>query len=358
MQGLNAMTPPSAVRIACGGRCRADASARARLQRFPTNPLLGPRRGHGWESQFVFNAAAVALAGKVHLVYRAIGEDGISRLGWAASGDGRRFDERGASPVYQFGPDRPTPRRAGDTRPPLASGGSWHGCEDPRLTRVGDRLYMTYTDFGGWDSPPAVALTSIGVDDFLAQRWRWTPARLISPPDEVHKNWVVFPRKIGGRYAVLHSLKPCVQVAYVDSLDDLARTRIDSHHHDCLPGAGWDNWLRGAGAPPLETADGWLLLYHAMDRADPDRYKLGAMLLDRDNPARVLARLPWPLLEPNARYENDGFKVGVVYNCGAVIQDERLLVYYGGADAVVCGAEISLPALLAQLRAAACAGTG
>jgi len=175
VQGLDPMqslSPECAA--ACGRHCQAAAPARPRLQRFATNPLLGPRHGHAWEDHFVFNAAAVALGNQVHLVYRAIGGDGISRLGWAMSEDGRRFGPRSATPVYEFGPDRPTPRRFGDALPPLASGGGWHGCEDPRLTRVDDRLYMTYTDFGGWDSPPAVALTSIAVDDFLARRWHWT----------------------------------------------------------------------------------------------------------------------------------------------------------------------------------------
>lgn len=323
-----------------------------RLRRFGNNPILVPRTDHDWESHYVFNAAAIRLDGQVHLVYRAIGNDGMSRLGYAVSRDGIHVDERSDAPVYQFGPDAIPPRRAGAALPPLASGGSWHGCEDPRLTQVGDRIYMTYTDFGGWESPPAVAITSIAVDDFLARRWHWTPARLMSPPGEVHKNWVVFPALFNGRYAVLHSLKPCVQVDYVDSLDELRPHDIRSLHLDGPRPPGWDNWMRGVGAPPLETPAGWLVIYHAMDRKDPDRYKLGVMLLDRDDPTRILARLPYPLLEPNARYENDGFKVGVVYNCGAVLSGDELLVYYGGADAVVCGASISLAQLLGQLQAA------
>jgi predicted GH43/DUF377 family glycosyl hydrolase len=334
----------------CGESFTRRHDAAPRLRRFDNNPILVPRPEHGWESHFVFNAAAVQLGDGVHLVYRAIGDDGISRLGHAAGFDGRHFSHRNGSPVFEFGPQARPPQRVGHELPPLASGGSWHGTEDPRLTRVGDRIYMTYTDFGGWDSPPAVALTWISVDDFLAGRWHWAPARTISPPGEVHKNWVVFPALFGGRYAILHSLKPSVQIAYLDSLDDIGPDGIRSPHFDAARSLSWDNWVRGVGAPPLETPAGWLVIYHAMDRRDPDRYKLGAMLLDRDDPARVIGRLPYPLLEPNARYENEGFKVGVVYNCGAVISGEDLVVYYGGADAVVCGASVNLERLLAALQ--------
>lgn len=326
-----------------------------RLRRFDNNPLLAARPEHAWESRHVFNAAALCLDGRVHLLYRAIGDDGLSTLGYAASADGMHVDERADTPVYAscplphlHPPGRVVPDQA---PPPFASGGSWHGCEDPRLTRIGDRIYMTYTDFCGWQAPPAVALTSISVDDFLAKRWNWRPARIISPANEVHKNWVIFPATFGGKYAILHSLKPVVQIDFVDSLDDLAHGTISSRHAAACNESCWDTWMRGAGAPPVETPAGWLQLYHAMDRSDPDRYKLGAMLLDREDPTRVLARLPYPLLEPNARYENEGFKAGVVYNCGTALLGDRLMVYYGGADNVLCGASIRLDELVGRLLA-------
>lgn len=321
-----------------------------KLHRFHGNPVLEPRRDHDWESCGVLNPAAIHLDGRVHLLYRAVGSEGISVLGHASSADGEHFDERADAPVYRSR-TVPVPATAAGRLPPHASGGSWHGCEDPRLTRVGGRIYMTYTDFGGWESPPAVALTSIAVEDFLAKRWRWTPAHIISPPGECHKNWVVFPALFKGRYAILHSLMPELQVSYVESLEDLAPGAVRSRHYRAGEEAGWDTWVRGAGAPPIETAAGWVLLYHAMDRDDPGRYKLGALLLDRDDPARVLARLPYPLLEPNARYENSGFKAGVVYNCGAVMAGGRLMAYYGGADTVVCGASIGADELLGALLA-------
>jgi predicted GH43/DUF377 family glycosyl hydrolase len=327
------------------------------LRRFANNPLLEARADHAWESRHVLNAAAIHLGGKVHLLYRAIGDEGLSVLGHAAAADGMHFGEREDEPAYRSPCASHPPADAG-MAPPHASGGSWHGCEDPRLTRLGDRIYMTYTDFCGWESPPAMALTSIAVEDFLAGCWDWTPAHIISPPGECHKNWVIFPATFGGKYAILHSLTPDIQVAYVDSLDELSPGVIKSRYFPSGYEAGWDNWTRGVGAPPVETSAGWLLLYHAMDRRDPDRYKLGALLLDREDPTRVLARLPYPLLEPNARYENDGFKAGVVYNCGTALLGDRLLVYYGGADSVVCGAEINLQDLLQGLLHPASARLG
>ncbi len=111
----------------------------------------------------------------------------------------------------------------------------------------------------------------------------------------------------------------------------------------------WDNWVRGAGPPPIRTRLGWLLFYHAMDVRDPNRYKLGAMVLDAQDPTKILYRSRVPVLEPEEWYENNGWKSGVVYSCGAVVKDGDLYVYYGGADSVVCVAVANLDHFLDEL---------
>src|SRR3989344_104476 len=156
------------------------------LKRHVGNPIITPRSHHEWESVATFNPAAVHLNSKVHILYRAVGQDGISVTGYASSRDGVNIDERLPYPVYvptsSF--DLPT-GDPGAERYPSFSGGGFGGCEDPRLTEVGGRVYMTYTAFDG-RHPPGVALTSISTDDFLAQRWRWKKPTLISPRGEQH----------------------------------------------------------------------------------------------------------------------------------------------------------------------------
>jgi predicted GH43/DUF377 family glycosyl hydrolase len=97
------------------------------------------------------------------------------------------------------------------------------------------------------------------------------------------------------------------------------------------------------------TSEGWLLLYHAIDRRDPGKYKLGAMILDARNPEKVLYRSAEPVLSPDMHYENDG-KPGVVYASGAVIRKDTLYIYYGGGDKVVCVATAHLPTFLDQIK--------
>jgi hypothetical protein len=99
----------------------------------------------------------------------------------------------------------------------------------------------------------------------------------------------------------------------------------------------------------MRTKDGWLFIYHAIDEKDEFRYKMGAMLLAIKDPPRVLARTKHPILEPSARYENEGLKSGVIYPCGAVILNEQLFVYYGGADKVVCVATAKMSDFMSQL---------
>jgi beta-1,2-mannobiose phosphorylase / 1,2-beta-oligomannan phosphorylase len=122
------------------------------------------------------------------------------------------------------------------------------------------------------------------------------------------------------------------------------------HGHAPSQESSWDNWVRGAGPPPIKTKHGWLLLYHAMDNRDPDRYKLGAMLLDLKHPEKVLYRSKRPILEPEEIYENEGWKSGVVYACGAVVLGQELFVYYGGADKFSCVASIPLVDLIEDLK--------
>ena len=327
-------------------------AAPALLERTARNPILQPRPDHDWEGLAVFNAAALPLEGRVHFIYRAVGYDGLSVFGHAASSDGVNIDERSEAPVFV---DTATPQAytgdAATAQSDYCSGPGHCGSEDPRLTHIGDTIFMTYTAFDG-RHPPGVALTSIAVDDFVAKRWNWKPPVLISALHEAHKNWVLFPKQIAGRYAVLHGISPGIMIDFKEGLDFADGACIASRYACSGRDDAWDSRMRGAGPPPIYTPAGWLLLYHAMDRRDPGRYKLGAMLLDLNDPTHILGRLPHPLLQPDARYENDGLKAGVVYACGAALIDDLLHVYYGGADTVVCAATVSLARLLVELRPA------
>jgi beta-1,2-mannobiose phosphorylase / 1,2-beta-oligomannan phosphorylase len=325
------------------------------LERHEGNPIIEPREGNYWEMKATFNPGAIYADHRVHLLYRAIGGDDISVLGYAASSDGVSFAERSGDPAYMPTAIKSTvpAEEQKPLEPAYFSGGGWNGgVEDPRLTLIDDTVYLTYTAFDGWGSI-RIALSSIALEDFLNKNWKWKKPTMISPRGEVHKNWVLFPEKIDGKFAILHSISPQILVDYVDDLNDFDEEEavIRSKYSRVSNTGGWDTWIRGAGPPPLKTKDGWLLLYHAMDLADPDRYKLGAMLLDLNDPTKVLYRSRGPILEPDFDYENRGLKSGVVYSCGAVIADGELYVYYGGADSVTCVAMANLEKFLHELKA-------
>lgn len=330
------------------GRMRDFAAERkAALERASENPILNPSMENRWESYAVFNAGAIYLNDKVHFVYRAVGESGLSVFGYASSSDGIHIEERSEIPAFVVGNLMPK-HIQGFTPYPYLSGGSWWGCEDPRLTVLEDSIIMTFTVFDGIN-PPCVAITTISVDDFLNKRWNWEKPKIISEPGKINKNWVVFPEKINGRFAILHSLSPEVAIEFRSTIDFEDGEFVKSSYSPKKWENCWDNWIRGVGAPPIKTEKGWLVLYHAMDRKDPDKYKLGAMLLDKTNPTKILSRTTSPLLEPNEWYENNGHKKGVIYNCGAVIMGEKLLVYYGGSDTYLCESSMNLKSLISNL---------
>jgi len=320
------------------------------IKKHKDNPIISPRPDRAWESRATFNSAAIYEDGKVHFLYRALGDKDLSVLGYASSTDGLTIDERSEEPAYI--PREPFETPGGNCfnsfAEHFASGGGYGGIEDPRITRVDERIYLTYVAFNGATHPRA-AMSSIGIEEFLKKQWnKWAKPKLISAPGMVNKSAVILPKKINGKYVVFHRIYPNILVDY---LDDLEFNEYLKGDYFIAPRKNhWDSKKVGAGAPPLETKDGWLMIYQSVGYQDPHRYKIGAMMLDKNNPEKVLYRTNTPIIEPEESYENDGFKAGVVYPCGAVIMNGQLNVYYGGADTVVCAATANLDEFLDEMK--------
>lgn len=315
------------------------------LTKAECNPIVSPDQH--WEEVGTFNPGVFKDQNGFHIFYRAVGGDGVSRVGYAHSSDGKFVDKRLSYPIFSMQYlNGNIPQEYSLKMYP--SGGSWGGCEDPRVVKIENRIYLTFSAFQGWQSI-RIAVSSMSESDFNKGNWKWSTPMLISPENEQNKNWVLFPEKINGKFAILHSVTPTVLIDYVDSFEELAygNTTIQSRSHQQNGGRPdyWDNRIRGAGPPPIRTNRGWLLFYHAISHHESHKYKLGAMLLDFDDPQKVIARSPTPILVPTEWYENDS-KPGVVYACGATVHDDTLSIYYGGGDKYLCVAHASLSELL------------
>jgi predicted GH43/DUF377 family glycosyl hydrolase len=300
-----------------------------RLTRFRGNPIIAPRQGHDWEAGGTFNPGAIDSGGVIHLLYRAVDTDGISRLGYARTLNGTEISFRSSDPVLEPSAD-------------------WEefGCEDPRITWVDGVFYVTYTAYSR--RGPRIALAS--TRDFQ----HFEKYGLVGP-DRNDKDCVLFPEKISGRVAMLHRLHSNVQVAYFKSFEALGDSREFWNgyvrHFDNFEVMRvkfpWEKRKVGVGPPPIKTERGWLVIYHgvSIDRV----YRAGAILLDLNEPTRVLARTKEPILEPEMEFEKHGVVPNVVFPDGAVVQDGQLLVFYGGADKVCCGASAPMEQFLDEL---------
>ncbi len=296
--------------------------------------IISPLKEHPWESKAVFNPAAIYLGGKVHILYRAMSEDNTSVIGYATSKDGINIDYRGPEPIY-------LPREPFETK----SQPNWNsGCEDPRITKIGSHLYMCYTAYNG-SSPPRVALTSISEKDFLEQKWNWSKPVLISPPDIDDKDAAIFPEKINGKYVVIHRSGQDIDISYHESLNFDGKHWLEEYRWIAPRKGMWDSRKVGISAPPIKTSKGWLLLYHGISD-DDGYYRVGAILADLKDPVKILARTDDSILEPRFPFEKNGQVNNVVFPCGAVIKNDTIFMYYGGADSVVGVAAMPLPTLL------------
>ncbi len=309
------------------------------LERYRGNPVLEPIEDHFWEAKGVFNPAAVDIAGKIRILYRAVSPDDTSVFGYAETKSGYRISKRLPKPVY-------IPRVPFEQK--QAPGNS--GCEDPRLTRFDDTYYMFYTAVDAIN-PPRVALSTIAVSDFTTGHFeRFSEPVLISPPFIDDKDACLFPEKIHGKYVILHRIQPAIDINFLDSLD-FDGTNFLTHRPFIFPRRGmWDSRKIGINTVPLKTKKGWLILYHGVSEYD-GRYRVGALLLDLEHPEKVIGRSRVPLFSPDELYEQVGVVPNVVFPCGAIVRKNKLITYYGGADRVIGVASLSLPKLLKSLLA-------
>lgn len=313
-----------------------------KLNKIPHNPIISPSY-YGWESKGTFNPAVFISDDIVHIVYRAVGDDDSSVLGYASSLDGIQIDNRPSYYIYKRDGNYPKTGK----RINYISGGGWSGgCEDPRITLIDGVIYLLYTAFDGWGSV-RIAMSSILLSDFKKHNWNWKKEVFISPPDELSKNWLLFPEKINGKYAILHSISEGIMIDYFDSLDELDGTKfIKSISHRDREDAIQRTGIRSAGPTPINTKIGWLVMYHI---SEGGKYMIKAMILDKKDPTKVLYRTKEPILEPEEEYEKR-YEQGIVYSCGAVVKNKQLYVYYGGGDKFVCVASIPLKELIDSMK--------
>jgi predicted GH43/DUF377 family glycosyl hydrolase len=295
------------------------------LERYKKNPIISPNPNHEWEQGGVFNCAATIFNDEVLLLYRAIGnyETYISTLGLATSKDGyhfRTFDNPIMKPEEEF---------------------EKYGVEDPRITHLEGKYYITYTAVrtpvpkGDVDFHIGIASTT----DFKAFKRHGT---IIN--EHRDKDGVLFPEKIKNRYAIIHRApEPHMWIAYSDDLKNWTdHKKFFSPIEDT-----WQDFKVGAGAPPIRTDQGWLEFYHGVDK--DLHYSLGVMMLDLEDPSKILGILDYPILTPEEDYEKFGDVPNVCFTCGVIEKDNKYFVYYGGADKVIGVATVDKNKLLQVL---------
>jgi predicted GH43/DUF377 family glycosyl hydrolase len=296
--------------------------------RHPNNPILSVK-DWPYEVNSVFNAAAAEVDGGILLLVRVEDFRGISHLTVARSDDGVSNWDIDLEPTL-----RPDPARHPEEL--------W-GIEDPRITWLQElqKWAVTYTAYskGG----PLVSLVT--TKDFKIFE-RLGP---VMPPED--KDAALFPKKFAGRWAMLH--RPVARSPHISANIWLSFSPDLKHWGDHLEiiyareGSWWDANRIGLSAPPIETSQGWLVLYHGVrSTAGGSIYRLGLAMLDLENPARIIHRTDEWIFGPKATYEREGDVDDVVFPCGWVVTDGIVRMYYGAADSCIALATAKLSELV------------
>lgn len=321
-----------------------------------------------FENQAVLNPAIIREGDNVHIFYRAVQNGNISTIGYCRLDGPLNVAERWNSPIlnreFHF---------------------ETQGVEDPRIVKIDDLYYMTYTGYDGINARGALAISKdllnfekkgmivppISYTEFvnLTQNAQNVNENYFNNEDfyergenqniEIKlwdKNVVFFPRKINGNFVFMHRIRPGIQVVSVKDLASLALPfwkEYFANFQDNIvldPIYPHESCYIGSGCPPIETEYGWLLIYHGVEKKDKGLvYSACAALLDINDPSIELARLPYPLFKPEYEWEIHGDVDFVVFPTGTALFGDTLFIYYGAADSHIACASLNLSALLTEL---------
>jgi predicted GH43/DUF377 family glycosyl hydrolase len=321
-----------------------------------------------FENEGVLNPAVIREGDSVHLYYRAVRTGNHSSIGYCRLDGPLTVAERWEKPLM-------IPEYDYESQ----------GVEDPRIVKIDDLYYLTYTGYDGTNARGALA-TSKGLQGFKKQGIIVPPityAEFVSMAEsagKVNKNYyhnhkfyyqeadpekkimlwdknvIFFPRRINGKLVFLHRIRPGIQIASVNSLKELTREFWERYFIELQDHIVLDpvypheiNYI-GSGCPPIETERGWLLIYHGVKENRQGRvYSACAALLDLEDPSKELARLPYPLFSPEHEWELRGEVNNVVFPTGTTLFGNTLFIYYGAADTCIACASLNLTALLEEL---------
>jgi predicted GH43/DUF377 family glycosyl hydrolase len=322
-----------------------------------------------FENEAVLNPAVIRVGDSVHIYYRAVRNGNHSSIGYCRL-DGpltvvERWDKPFMIPEFDF---------------------ESQGVEDPRITKIDDTYYMSYTGYDGVNARGALA-TSKDLIHFKKHGIIVPPityAHFVylvesagkvnenyyhnhkfyyqeGDPDEKillwDKNVVFFPRRIKGNLVFLHRIRPGIQLVSVKNLKDLTKDFWKEYFHNFHdhivmdPFHDFESDYIGSGCPPIETEHGWILIYHGVQDTDKGLIysACAAALLDLDDPRKVIARLSYPLFSPEYHWELVGDVNNVVFPTGAVLFGDTLFIYYGAADSHIAVASLRFSELLTEL---------
>lgn len=322
-----------------------------------------------FENEGVLNPAAIRVGDDVHMFYRAVREGNHSTIGYCRLQGPNSIVERMESPIIVPESDYES-----------------QGVEDPRIVKIDDLYYLTYTAYDGLNARGALA-TSKDLKHFTKHGIivpHITYAEFVyraeasgkvhekyyrnqkfyfqeSDPDKQimlwDKNVIFFPRRIKGKLVFLHRIRPGIQIVHVNEVEDLTpdfwkNYFLDFQDHILIdPSLLHEKSYVGGGCPPIETENGWLLIYHGAEETDNGIVysACAAALLDLENPAKVIARLPYALFAPEYIWERRGEVNNVVFPTGTALFGDTLYIYYGAADSCIAVATVSLSALVTEL---------
>lgn len=322
----------------------------------------------GFECEGVLNPAVIREGDNVHIFYRAVAKGNYSSIGYCKLKGPMEIVERANIPILfpQFEYEL-------------------HGIEDPRIVRIDDDYYLTYTAYNGINALGALAtskdLKTFEKKGIIVPQITFTEFHHLAssksslnekyirfnhhlPKEEIlggkvllwDKNVIFFPRRINGKLHFLHRIRPDIQIACVTNLNELTTEFWQNYllnlqdHIVLAPKFKHEVSYIGGGCPPIETESGWLLIYHAVhDTVEGYVYSACAALLDLTNPTIEISRLPYPLFKPEHSWEKVGEVNNVCFPTGTVLFGDTLYIYYGAADEQIAYASVSISKLINEL---------